>query len=54
MRRMLAVALLAAAPFAGVAAAPASACTGVPCNQICDAWNSKIGQRVFGTPCGLN
>lgn len=54
VRRMLAVALLAAAPFAGVAAAPASACTGVPCNQICDAWNSKIGQRVFGTPCGLN
>ena len=56
MKRRLATLLVVAAPFGllGVAAPPASACTGAVCNAICDAWNSKVGQKVFGTPCPLN
>jgi len=53
VRRTLALALLAAAPFT-VLATPADACTGVVCNTICDVWNSKIGQLVVDGYCPLN
>jgi hypothetical protein len=52
VRRIVAVTLLAAASLTGLAT-PASACTGVVCDTICDAWNSKLGQRVFGDTCPL-
>jgi hypothetical protein len=53
MKRTLATLAIAAAAFASLPAQSASACTGPVCNAICDAWNSKLGQKVFGGPCQL-
>ena len=53
MKRTLATLALATAALVTLPAAPASACTGVVCNAICDAWNSKLGQVVFDDTCPL-
>ena len=55
VKRRLALLLVAAAPFAatGFVTPSAHACTGVVCNTICDAWNSKWGQVVFDDYCPL-
>ena len=52
MTRLLAAAALAAASLALVPTS-ANACTGVVCNAVCDAWNSKVGQLVFDDTCPL-
>lgn len=53
MKRTLATLVLAAASFATLPAQPASACTGVVCDTICDVWNSKLGQVVFDGYCPI-
>jgi len=53
MKRTLATLAIAVAAFGTLPAQSASACTGVVCNTICDAWNSKVGQKVFGDTCPL-
>ena len=51
--RRLAALVLAAAPLLALTPAPAQACTGPVCDAICDAWNSKPGQKVFDGYCPL-